>query len=207
MKAPSEPLYLTDQRNTKPSHSHLHLWSTMPWCGCLSAPCHTYPISFMYLHCPPASSLHCPPEVWLPSKDYTYLWDVWFARAVWKPCQNVLLILSVLSSVFGRMYQCPPPLHFLLRVVLYGTSFFIHSLYLIGLVLSMSFSFSLTFSSLIKVNSDKHSGSTLEAIAFLDMLAWRRHTYLWACYWKVSLPLPNAVNDILLSLNSRQNSL
>ena len=38
------------------------------------------------------------------------------------------------------------------------------SLYLIDLVPSMSFSFSLTFSSFIEVNSDKEFGSTLEAI-------------------------------------------
>ena len=51
------------------------------------------------------------------------------------------------------------------------SSTFIHSLYLIGLVPSMSFSFSLSFSSLIEVNSDNDFGSTLEAVAFLDMLA------------------------------------
>ena len=38
-----------------------------------------------------------------------------------------------------------------------------HSLYLIGLVPSMSFSFSLTFSPRIEVNSVEDFGSTLEA--------------------------------------------
>ena len=49
--------------------------------------------------------------------------------------------------------------------------FFIHSLYLIGLVPSMSFSFSLTYSPLIEVNSDRDIGSTLEAVAFMNILA------------------------------------
>ena len=40
--------------------------------------------------------------------------------------------------------------------------FFTHSFYLIGLVPSMPFSFSITFSSLIKVNSGKDFGSTLD---------------------------------------------
>ena len=43
-------------------------------------------------------------------------------------------------------------------------------LYLIGFVPSMSFTFSLTLSSLIDVNSDKDFDSTLEAVAFMDIL-------------------------------------
>ena len=47
----------------------------------------------------------------------------------------------------------------------------IHSLYLIGLVQSPSFSFCVIVSSLIVVNSGKDFGSTLEAFAAMDMLA------------------------------------
>ena len=43
------------------------------------------------------------------------------------------------------------------------------SLCLIGVVPSMSFSFHLTFSSLIEVNSDTDFGSTLEAVAFMNI--------------------------------------
>ena len=46
-----------------------------------------------------------------------------------------------------------------------------HSLYLIGLVQSPSFSFCVIVSSLIEVNSGKDFGSTLEAFAVMDMLA------------------------------------
>ena len=84
----------------------------------------------------------------------------------------------------------------------WGWSFFVHSLYLIVLVPSMSFSFSLTFSPLIEVTPDKDLGSTLEPVAFMNMLAWRWYTCLWAWNW-----MENAVNDILMSLNSRHNFL
>ena len=73
--------------------------------------------------------------------------------------------------MFRRMCQCPPPLQFVLKVVLYCTSFLIHSLYLIGLVQSPSFSFCVIVSSLIEVNAGKDFGSTLEAFAVMDMLA------------------------------------
>ena len=49
--------------------------------------------------------------------------------------------------------------------------FFVRNLYLIGLVPSMSCSFSFTFSLLIEINSVKHCGSSLEAVAFMKMLA------------------------------------
>ena len=74
------------------------------------------------------------------------------------------------SSLVSVWEVVAPPLHFLLRVVLHCTSFFVHSLYLVCLVPSMSFSFSLTFLSLIDVNSDKDFGSTLEAVSCLDVL-------------------------------------
>ena len=49
---------------------------------------------------------------------------------------------------------------------------FLHpQLYLIGLVASTSFSFSLTFASLTKFNSGKDFGRTMEAVAFMDMMA------------------------------------
>ena len=77
--------------------------------------------------------------------------------------------MGVFLSVF--MCQCPPPLQCVLRVILHCTSFLVHSLYLIGLVQSTSFSLSVMVSSLIEFNSDNDFGSTLEAFAVMDMLA------------------------------------
>ena len=72
------------------------------------------------------------------------------------------------------------PLQFVLRVVLYCTSFLVHSIYLNGVVQSASFSFSVMVSSLIDVNPGKDFDSALEAFAVMDMLALplHRHTYL-----------------------------
>ena len=59
----------------------------------------------------------------------------------------------------------------MLRVVLYCTSFLVHSLYLIGLVQSTSFNFSVMLSSLNEVfDSDKDFDSTLKAFAVMDIL-------------------------------------
>ena len=78
------------------------------------------------------------------------------------------------SSTVGRLVTkticLVYTLNFLLRVVLYCTAFIVHSLYLIGLVPSMSVSFSLTFLPFIEVNSDKDFGSTLEAVVFMNIL-------------------------------------
>ena len=87
---------------------------------------------------------------------------------------TALMCFELLELSHQCLGQCINVLQYftlLVRVVLYVTSFFVHSLYLIGLVLPMSLSFSLTLSTLIKVNLDKDYGSSLEAVAFSDMLA------------------------------------
>ena len=137
-------------------YPHLHLCSAKPWDGWLSAPCLNTQTLFhpctCIVHLPAHCIVHltcdCRYRLKLNSEMYDFL-------VVWKPCHNVLWILGVLSTVFRRICQCPPSLYFSLRVAMYCTSFFIHNVYLIYLVPSMSFSFSLTFSSLIEVNSYK----------------------------------------------------
>ena len=78
---------------------------------------------------------------------------------------------ATMSSEFSHqcLRECVNFLHHF--NLLCCTSFLIPNLYLIGLMQSTSFSFSVMVSSLIEDNSGKDFGSTLEAFAVMDMLA------------------------------------
>ena len=118
-------------------YPHLHLYSAKPWRGLLSAPCHntqslSQPCTYI-VHLPVLCIVHLTCDFRHRLKLKCEMYDF---LVLWEGLpQCALNSGSSLISVSENLSMSSITLLFLLRVVMFCTSFFIHSVYLIGLVI------------------------------------------------------------------------